>query len=429
MRENGIYVNYLRGLVIWGILSLPVMGADPLPLNSYEKAFINAYSKAYCSQYVSYFKSLADAAKNTPRYSGLNNLYLLVNSYCVQANRLRERDAAYAAWLAAKSKPPVVSPAPAKPSSDQLFGTLDPNGPNDQYYSAQRSLGLDRIGIMAAWKLNRDCGDIPIWVFDTGIDANHSELKASIRVKDGYNYVANNTNFNDDHWHGTFVAGLMASTTNNKTGAAGICWRSTIIPQKVLNAQGTGTTSDILRAVNRASQSITDSSKVTVFNLSISYMDSVSFELKNVRNPTPMTDAIRAAGQKNIVMVIAAGNSGRVLGDSKLTAALPKNLLVVGATDSSDRLASFSNYGDGTTIYAPGVSLISTTPGTRFGQASGTSFSAPVTAGVVALFAQKNPQLKADDIVTRVLKTADVLKDPKQAQMPRLNAGKLLAGN
>lgn len=439
--------EWVRVIVAFGFsvlaFSFAIHAADPVPLTAIEKAYMNAYSVSYCNSTLSQLQQLSNAYKGTWVASYYESLYKIVSSQCANANKLRERDAAYQAWLVAKSaKPspsPSSSPAPAPSSggssssnvtadSEKLFGALDANGPNDPYWANQRSSGYDRVTMLSAWKVNRDCGSVPIWVFDTGADPNHSEISSALRKADGYNYISNNTNYNDDHWHGTFVTGIIAAASNNRTGTAGVCWRGSVAPIKVMNAQGMGTTSDILRALNTTTNGIKDTSKVKVYNLSISFMDGVAYDLQSSGMSKPFLDAVKAASQKNVLMVVAAGNSAQVVGNTGMISSLPKNLLVVGATDANDKLASFSNYGGITNIFGPGVNMISTNPGNKFSQASGTSFSTPLTTGIAALFIQANPNLSASDVAARILNSADVLSDPKQPKMPRINAGRLLSG-
>jgi len=114
-----------------------------------------------------------------------------------------------------------------------------------------------------------------------------------------------------------------------------------------------------------------------------------------------------------------------------MIASLPKNLLVVGATDANDKIASFSNYSGVVNIYAPGVNAISTSPGSRYSMASGTSFSSPLVAGIAGLMVQRYPQLNATQIVERIQKSARATTNVKGTlsfQTRIIDSGKLLEG-
>jgi len=158
-------------------------------------------------------------------------------------------------------------------------------------------------------------------------------------------------------------------------------------------------------------------------------MNQVVWELSSSTFPKTMTQAISGAGKKNILVVVAAGNENRLLGNSSMIPNLPKNLLVVGATDANDQIASFSNYSGVVNIYAPGVNSISTASGYRYSMASGTSFSSPLVAGIAGLMVQSFPQLNANQIVERVQKSARATSNTKGTlifQTPIIDGAKLL---
>ncbi len=398
---------------------------------------MTAYSKDYCSRTLSLLDQMAKLFRGSPHGKKMEETLKFNQGLCQRADALRTQDAAYKQWLAQpKPTTPAPSPAPktgaltpAPDTSTSAFGPLSSQGPNDQFYTQQNTGGLKNVNMMKAWALNRDCGKVQFSVFDTGVDYNHPELKDSYQSQTSFDFVLNQPNAIDKHWHGTFVAGIIASKPNNRDGVAGACWRANVSSKAVLNAQGMGTLSDILRAMNATTNATAANSTVSIWNLSISIMNQVVWELSSSTFPKTMTQAISEAGKKNILVVVAAGNENRLLGNSSMIPNLPKNLLVVGATDANDQIASFSNHSGVVNIYAPGVNNISTVSGYRYSMASGTSFSSPLVAGIAGLMVQRFPQLNATQIVERILKSARVTSNTKGAltfQTPIIDGGKLL---
>lgn len=409
----------------------------PKSLTPAEIRHMTAYSKDYCSRTLSLLDQMAKLFRGSPHGKKMEETLKFNQQLCQRADALRAQDAAYKDWLA-KQKPPTPAPSPA-PKTDLLtpapdtstsaFGPLSPQGPNDQFYIQQNTSGLKNVNMMKAWALNRDCGKVQFSVFDTGVDYNHPELKESYRSETSFDFVLNQPNATDKHWHGTFVAGIIAGKPNNRDGVAGTCWRANISSKAVLNAQGTGTLSDILRAMNTTTNATAANGTVSVWNLSISIMNQVVWELSSSTFPKTMNQAISEAGKKNILVVVAAGNDNQLLGNSSMISSLPKNLLVVGATDANDKIASFSNYSGVVNIYAPGVNNISAASGYRYTMASGTSFSSPLVAGIAGLMVQRFPQLNATQIAERIQKSARLTSNTKGTlafQTPVIDGAKLL---
>jgi subtilisin family serine protease len=422
---------------IFASCSIFAQSQTPKPLTPVEIRHMTAYSKVYCSRTLSLLDQMAKLFRGSPHGKRMEDTSKLHQELCRRADALRAQDAAYKQWLALpKPTTPTPSPAPktdlltpAPDTSTSAFGPLSPQGPNDQFYIQQNTSGLRNVNMMKAWALNRDCSKVQFSVFDTGADYHHPELKESYRPATSFDFVLNQPNAIDKQWHGTFVAGIIAGKPNNRDGVAGACWRANISSKAVLNAQGMGTLSDILRAMNTTTNATAANSTVSIWNLSISIMNQVVWELSSSTFPKTMNQAILEAGKRNILVVVAAGNENRLLGNSSMVPNLPKNLLVVGATDGNDKIASFSNYSGVVNIYAPGVNNISTASGYRYAMASGTSFSSPLVAGIAGLMVQRFPQLKAAQIVERIQKSARATSNTKGAltfQTPVIDGAKLL---
>ncbi len=255
--------------------------------------------------------------------------------------------------------------------------------PNDpEYY---REWHLPAISADAAWDVTQGSASTIIAVIDTGVDYTHPDL--SPNVVQGYNFVANNTNAYDDNGHGTHVSGIAAAVGNNGYGIAGVDWNARIMPLKVLDAQGSGYDSDVARAIRYAADK---------------GADVISMSLGGGGYSQTLQDAINYAYQKGLVIVAAAGNDGTNL--ISYPAAMD-NVISVAALDSSDNLASFSNYGQGLDISAPGLAIYSTVPG-GFATYSGTSMATPVVSGTAALVLGRHPDRSPGDITQMLFNSA-----------------------
>ncbi len=290
------------------------------------------------------------------------------------------------------------------------------------------------IDAAEAWELVTGSSSTIIAVIDTGIDYRHPDLAANMWVNagevagdgidndangfvddvHGYDFINGDGNPLDDHGHGTHVAGTIGAVGNNGIGIAGINWNTRIMALKFLGADGSGSTSDAIRALNYAVQM-----GAHISNNSYGDADfSAAFR-----------DAIAAAGAVGHVFVAAAGNSGTNNDASPFYPAAydVSNLISVAATDPNDQLASFSNYGATTVdLAAPGVDIYSTQPSNSYSTASGTSMASPHVAGVAGLVKSQHPNWSATQIVDQILSTVDFLPALEQRTVTagRLNAAR-----
>lgn len=354
-------------------------------------------------------------------YTAFVKNYSILNQNCDLAARLRAQDDIYQKWLLAQK-----APAPSLAAFARSLSSL-----NDSYWGAQIENGYGAVRLLDALKVvSPDCSanNVVIYEFDTGVLANHPDLAGNIAQDQGYNFVSNNGNANDDNGHGTFVAGVMASLQNNKIGGAGVCGKAKIIPMKVMNKDGNGSSSDIYRALNSAINA-SNGSNLKIFNLSLSLMNQVAYEIQNKMTVSGSLNAtIQASANKNILWSVAAGNDGsNTLGLRLNRSQLPTNLLSVAATDGKDGVARFSNYGNAANISAPGVNLISTGLNNAYSSGSGTSFSAPTVTAAAALLGASNPKLSAVQIRDRMISTAKPLGG-KLEGAPRLDIYNLVTG-
>lgn len=257
--------------------------------------------------------------------------------------------------------------------------------PNDPVYASQWH--LPKIYADAAWDISVGSPSIVIAILDSGVDSTHPDLAPKLVA--GFNFFDNNTNTADVYGHGTKVAGTAAAICNNATGVASPACQNLIMPIRVTDTAGSGYVSAIANGLTWA---VDHGAKV--MNLSFGGVAGIS----------TITSASQYVINHGGLVVAAAGNCGCF--DS--TPANPYMISVSG-TDGSDNLASWSSQGDYVDVAAPGVSIYTTTSGGGYAAVSGTSFSSPLTAGVVALMMSANTALKPADIESLLKANADDL--------------------
>ncbi len=284
--------------------------------------------------------------------------------------------------------------------------------PNDPLYSKQWN--LQNINIEPAWDETKGKG-ITVAVIDTGI--SHVPDFKETKFVQGYDFVNDTVEANDDNGHGTHVAGTIAQSTNNGYGVAGIAYEASLMPLKVLSASGGGTVADIAEAIRFAADNGAD-----VINMS----------LGGSGESHVMEDAINYAHQKGVVIVAAAGNANQ---NSASYPARYPHVIGVSALDPANNKAPYSNFGAGVDISAPGGSetgkIIQETISdpetgeTDFLGLQGTSMAAPHVAGVAALV--KAAGVADPDQILNLLKQSviTVPDDP----LNHFGAGHLNAGN
>jgi|GEM_PF-1067778 len=274
-----------------------------------------------------------------------------------------------------------------------------------QNITSANAWGVDKIEAPAVWKQGVSGDGIIVAVVDTGIDTIHPDLDdlddnpntKDPKVIGWIDYVNSNPSPYDDHGHGTHVAGIISGTGANGVHT-GVAPGTKLIAAKIFNKDGYGYMSDIILAFE---WSVNNKARIISFSGGESHQWAFTTAINNVV----------AAG---VIPVIAAGNSG----SGSYTIMCPGdeiNSLTVGATDSSDNIASFSSRGpvtlDGQTyikpdVSAPGVDVISTSPDGKYGYESGTSMATPYVSGTVALILEKNPALRPSEVKQKLESTA-----------------------
>ena len=279
-------------------------------------------------------------------------------------------------------------------------------------------IGAD-VGATSAWDITTG-GSVGVAVVDTGVSFKHPDLATNawanpgdpLNGKDddgdgfaddvnGADFLNEDSNPEDDGGHGTHVAGIIGAQGNNSVGISGVAWDAQIMGLKFLDGNGEGNTADAANAIDFAVDH-----GVRVINAS---WGGPAFS-------QALYSAIRRANEHGVLFVAAAGNDG-VNADSSpdYPAAfdLP-NVISVAATDRSDRLVEFSNYGaKSVDLAAPGDDVYSTVPSVSdpsgYAAFSGTSMAAPFVSGAAALYLSKFPQATADQVRGALLGSVDHL--------------------
>ena len=240
-----------------------------------------------------------------------------------------------------------------------------------------------KIGALSAWDTAQGSG-ITIAILDSGVDSTHPDLAS--KMIPGWNFYDNNSNSSDIRGHGTAVAGVAAAAINNSIGIAAIAGQSMIMPLRVTDLNGLGYSSTISQALIYAAD---HGARVA----------NASFE--GLSSNLSIQNAAQYMKEKGGLVTVSAGNTGVLESFTVTTSMLP-----IAATDIYDNRANFSSYGDFVSLAAPGKNFYSTRLGGDYMPVSGTSFSSPITAGVIALMMSANPQLSSTDIENLLFTTA-----------------------
>lgn len=270
--------------------------------------------------------------------------------------------------------------------------------------------GLDRVDqrnlpLSKSYTYNTSASNVNAYIIDTGIRTSHSEFGGRASV--GTDTVGGGQNGQDCQGHGTHVAGTVGGKTY------GVAKGVKLIAVRVLDCSGSGTTAGVIAGVDWVT---VNAKKPAVANMSLGGSANTSLD-----------NAVKKSIASGVSYAIAAGN-GNIIGlpanACNYSPARVPEAITVGATDSSDRRASFSNYGTCLDLFAPGVNITSAWKDndTATNTISGTSMATPHTVGVAALYlsthATATPAQVRDALVNNA--TSGKVQDPRTGSPNKL---------
>jgi len=288
---------------------------------------------------------------------------------------------------------------------------------------------LQQTKVDQAWNYSHGSSGVVVAVIDDGVYTGHPDLDSNMWINSGeiegngkdddsngyvddrwgWNFISNSKDMTTLGTHGTMVAGIIGAEGNNTTGISGINWNVKLMPIIACNSNSCNSGS-IINAIRYAVDN-----GANIINLSLGGQ---IFNYTDNFNAT-----IKYAFDKNVLVVIAAGNGdveggiGRNLNTTKVSPVCndgDENMVLgVGAVSESNKITSWSNFGNCVDIYAPGENIISTavpaysTLNGFYDTADGTSFSTPIVSGIAALIKAKYPEIKNTAIRDRIINNSD----------------------
>ncbi len=306
-----------------------------------------------------------------------------------------------------------------------IKAAIAPNDPeyvnNNQWHLNNPAQPASDIDAQAAWDINRGRNDVVIGILDGGVDYTHTDLDPGNRSRviagkdtgDGDNDPMDNLPDNDPEsfaGHGTSVAGVVGAITDNGQQVSGVMWNCKIMPVKMVRSGGiriphiinwdwstTAFPSDVADAVDYAVNN-----GAHVINLSYSFPD-MNWPINEVILRVPLIfQAFDNAYKNNVVITASMGNYYETDNGIRYPAGFSEQVIAVGASTPSNTRASFSNTGAHISVVAPGTGIRTIARGGGIRNVSGTSFSAPLTAGVAGLILSqgkdRNFNLTNDDV-------------------------------
>lgn len=303
--------------------------------------------------------------------------------------------------------------------------------------SSVPSINADKVWPLKLNNINITGQDFSVCVLDTGVNYTHPDFNSNCdipegernlktmnctRIPDGYDFINNDADPMDDHGHGSHVSGIILSEDNTYKGVAP---KANLIPVKVLNHNGEGSTSDVIAGIEWC---ISNSEEYNIIVISMSLGGGL---FADYCNHFSIADIINEAVNKNISVVVAAGNDGSTKGIS--APACVENATSVGATDNSNNI--YFNRHFILDILAPGIGVTSTAYNsightTKFG----TSMSTPHIAGTIILIQQYwnllyNRQLNVKEIEHKLKYHSTRIYDSESKYyFPRVDVEKSVTG-
>jgi len=258
--------------------------------------------------------------------------------------------------------------------------------PSDPLWSLQWGAALTEAP--TAWAATKGSPNVVVAVLDTGVDLSQPDLQGAFVP--GYDFVNHDTDPSDDNGHGTGTAGIVGARSGNGLGGSGFCPRCSVMPVKVVAANGSATEGAVAPGIIWAAD---HGANVISMSFGGTYSATIA-------------DAIRYATSKGVLVVAAAGNSGS---STAFYPAADDGVLGVAASQPDDTLYSWSNYGTWVSLAAPGCDLTTLRDG-GFGDFCGTSASAPVVSGLAALAMSYSQTSTADAVKQAIISSSHAIR-------------------
>jgi thermitase len=268
--------------------------------------------------------------------------------------------------------PIEATPMRPLPGINKKYGINDPGLENLWGFEAMKVADLYEV-----LKNKKPVKKALIAILDTGVDANHEDLKA--------NFTSTRSKYDTDKaGHGTHCAGIAAAVSNNNLGVASFSQNNDFVQitsVKVLSDGGFGTQQMIINGILEAADAGAD-----VLSLSLGGPS-------NGLRQRAYEKAVNYANKKGAILVVAAGNSNR--NAKEFSPANVPGVITVSAVDTLVNRASFSNFVQDLpmAVAAPGVKIYSTFPGSQYQTFNGTSMATPYVSGLVGLMRSLKPDL------------------------------------
>ena len=257
--------------------------------------------------------------------------------------------------------------------------------PNDRAFKNQYY--LDQTNVTNSWLFSKGASGTLIAVLDSGIDYSNLDLNQRLLI---CSVVTDNSYSCEDKFgHGTKVASIIGSNTDNDLDLAGITWFNPILPIKVSNEKGIATVSTVIKGLEEATN---NKAKIAVISLSTN------------KKSDALGLAVQLAVEKGILIFASGGNSG--LEEIRYPAGFD-GVIGVGSTTSEEKKASFSTTGTHIKIVAPGENILVPSVNSKSLEfVDGNSFSTPQLAGIAALIWAIKPEYTNKDISNVLFSTA-----------------------
>ncbi len=268
--------------------------------------------------------------------------------------------------------------------------------PNDPRYAEQWH--LEKIGAPKLWGETQGEGVI-IALLDSGVDPNHPDLASNILFDQGFNFGDGNAKPYDNSWdgHGTAMAGLMVAKCENNKGGCGVAPAAKVIPYKINpQDQNSFSSADLALAIVAAADT-----EAKIISMSL-VLDEYAPWVEH---------ALEYAKTRNKILVAAVGKSKGKGGPVAFPASLPW-VIGVGAFDRNNQRLRTSNYGNGLSLSAPGVDMLTTLPGVEYAEFKGTSPAAALVSGALALMIAQQPYATVPELTAALLASCEDADSP-----------------